>query len=151
MQVVSGISYIVTYEKMRHMCSTFNIQDTVLKGLIAGGTSSAVSQTINTPFDVVSQHLMLFKQTKRFKADSHHNSKANLAMKPLLIDTRSLSRFQINIAVIKELYRSDGLRGFYRGYFASLIQFIPSSICFLDFLSNLFTINVQFRTNRENV
>lgn len=109
MQVVSGLAYIITYEKTRDVCSTFNIQDNVLKGLIAGGTSSMVSQTINTPFDVVSQHLMLLNKQKPFS-----RNKMNLSSKPLLIDTRSLSRFQINLAVIKQLYKTDGFIGFYR-------------------------------------
>jgi len=121
-QVVSGLAYIVTYEKMRHICSNFN-QDTVLKGIISGGTSSVVSQTINTPFDVVSQHIMLLNKQKP-------NQHKNANVKPLIIDTAGLSRFQIDLAVVRQLYKTDGFTGFYRGYLASLMTYIPSSICF---------------------
>lgn len=151
-QVVSGCAYILTLEKMRDVCTTtFDIRDNALKGLIAGGLSSMVSQTINTPFDVVSQHLMLLNKQKS-SFDPNNNNKNNVnkngvnhaskeaskssrnsqesiskksRVKPLSIDTRSLTRFQINMAVIRQLYKTDGPAGFYRGYFASLVQYIP--------------------------
>lgn len=132
-QVVSGCGYILTLEKMRDVCTnTFDIRDNALKGLIAGGLSSMVSQTINTPFDVISQHLMLLNKQKS-SFDPNNNNKNNAKnpsskrskVKPLSIDTRSLTRFQINMAVIRQIYKTDGPAGFYRGYFASLVQYIP--------------------------
>lgn len=186
-QVVSGCAYILTLEKMRDVCSTtFDIRDNALKGLIAGGLSSMVSQTINTPFDVVSQHLMLLNKqkssldsnsaaaknavpnatqkaapnvtpntTKNVAQNAQHlkNSQENLVgkkykVKPLSIDTRSLTRFQINLAVIRQLYKTDGPAGFYRGYFASLVQYIPRYITFgvdlIDFqLSNSLSLSLS--------
>ena len=152
-QVISGCAYILTLEKMRDVCTTtFDIRDNALKGLIAGGLSSMVSQTINTPFDVVSQHLMLLNKQKSSlepnaaaannrHLNSHEKASRKIKVKPLSIDTRSLTRFQINLAVIRQLYKTDGPAGFYRGYFASLVQYIPrysfiwKFSCFLSMLS----------------
>ena len=60
---------------------------------------------------------MLLNKQKQYNRNSN--------LRPLIIDTTRLTRFQINLAVIKELYRTDGLIGFYRGYFASLATYIP--------------------------
>ncbi len=46
MQVVSGFGYILTYEKVRHILSKHDINDNRVRGLIAGGCGSLVSQTI---------------------------------------------------------------------------------------------------------
>lgn len=50
MQVVSGFGYILTYEKVRHILSMNDINDNRVRGLIAGGMGSLVSQTIICKF-----------------------------------------------------------------------------------------------------
>ncbi|KAG8172936.1 hypothetical protein JTE90_016401, partial [Oedothorax gibbosus] len=60
-----GIGYIITYEKVRHSLGVYtSIRDGRVKGLIGGGCGSLVSQTLITPFDVVSQHMMVIGQLK---------------------------------------------------------------------------------------
>lgn len=50
MQVVSGFGYILTYEKVRHILAKNDINDNRIRGLIAGGCGSLVSQTIICKF-----------------------------------------------------------------------------------------------------
>ncbi|CAG2109902.1 unnamed protein product [Medioppia subpectinata] len=106
-QVVSGIGYILTYEKVRDILSKNDIHDSRLKGLIAGG-----------PFDVISQHLML----------SGQKSKSTQTIPKLQVDPNQMKGFGAAKHVIKELYRIDGgLKAYYRGYFSSVATYVPSS------------------------
>lgn len=130
-QIVSGIGYLFTYETVRHLVSKYtSIQNNQMKGLIAGGASSMVSQTMITPFDVVSQHIMMITG----KAAPYH-AKLSSEMYPnlksprfnLTISEHEIKRYGLSLAIIRELYRKDRLKGFYRGYFASLATYVPSS------------------------
>lgn len=58
-QIVSGVSYITTYETVRHLLHQNNIRDSRLKALIGGGCASLVGQTIIVPFDIISQHMIV--------------------------------------------------------------------------------------------
>ena len=130
-QVVSGIGYLVTYEKVRHLVGQYATSDNRVKGLVGGGVGSLVSQTIITPFDVISQHMMVISGDKsnRSQGSRKFSSFAN----PLLIKRSEALRYGLSIAVVRELYRTDGFRGFYRGYFASLATYVPSSACWWMF------------------
>ncbi|XP_013773656.1 solute carrier family 25 member 44-like [Limulus polyphemus] len=121
-QIVSGVGYIITYEKVRHLLTLYaNIEDGRLKGLIGGGCGSLVGQTIITPFDVVSQHMMMLGQK------SGSGVKSAEAANLLNIDFNQKHRRSVVASIINELYRKDGLKGFYRGYFASLCTYVPGS------------------------
>lgn len=126
MQVVSGIGYILTYEKVRDVLTKrAQIRDNRLKGLIGGGCGSLVSQTIITPFDVVSQHMMVLGSV--FKNKDASGGKISGFANPLEIQRSEAKRLGLAFTVIRELYRRDGFKGFYRGYFASLNTYVPSS------------------------
>ncbi|KAI1289789.1 Solute carrier family 25 member 44 [Halotydeus destructor] len=124
MQVISGIGYIVTYETMRHAASKYgDIHDNRIRGLIGGGCGSLVSQTIITPFDVISQHMMVIHSKKQSKTPQKFSSFTN----PLIINKNEVSKFGLSVAIMKELYRRDKFKGFYRGYLAALLTYVPSS------------------------
>ena len=128
MQIVSGIGYILTYEKVRDSLTKHaNIYDNRIKGLIGGGCGSLVSQTIITPFDVVSQHLMVLGSSRSTKHNQATPTKMTGFVNPLDIDRNRVSKLGYSLPVIRELYKRDGIRGFYRGYFASLSTYVPSS------------------------
>lgn len=131
-QVVSGIGYLMTYEKVRHMVGQYVTSDNRLKGLIGGGVGSLVSQTIVTPFDVISQHMMVISGDARNKNQTGSRKFSSFA-NPLLIKRSESLKYGLSIAVVRELYRTDGLTGFYRGYFASLVTYVPSSACWWMF------------------
>lgn len=73
--------------------------------------------------------------TRRNMAQAKTNGKPKLPphgfkssfFKPLNLNPDELRRFGIAIAIARQLYREDGFRSFYRGYFASLICFVPSA------------------------
>lgn len=119
-QIVSGLGYIWTYEKVRHSLDTqFGIKSSYWKGLIAGGCGSLIGQTIITPFDVVSQHMMLI--------GPKNGGNASMNSLKLTFETVNGKPVKVAPSIVKELYRRDGIKGFYRGYFASLNISVPSS------------------------
>ena len=87
-------------------------------------TSSIRLQTIIVPFDVISQHLMLIGQSNQTqKSGSNY----------LAVTTDGKTKAQIVLDVTKTIYRRDGLKGFYRGYTASLCTYVPSSASWWTF------------------
>jgi len=133
-QVISGIGYLLTYEKVRHLVGTYGSNDNRIKGLIGGGVGSLVSQTIITPFDVISQHMMVISDSKKTPSPGGGGSrKFSSFANPLLIKRSETLKYGLSIAVVRELYRTDGLKGFYRGYFASIVTYVPSSGCWWMF------------------
>ncbi|XP_013786806.2 solute carrier family 25 member 44-like [Limulus polyphemus] len=121
-QLVSGVGYITTYEKVRHILTEYaNIEDKRVKGLIGGGCGSLVGQTIITPFDVISQHMMMIGQRNGSVIKLTESSNI------LNVDLNHKHRGSVAASVVKELYKQDGLKGFYRGYFASVYTYVPGS------------------------
>lgn len=128
-QVFSGITYIATYEKTRDLVSNYtSISDSRKKAFLSGGISSAVSQTLIIPFDVVSQHIMMALNTKHQTNSSIAELKSTF-FKPLTLDQREVKRCGVAFAITRQLYREGGFRSFYKGYFAALICLVPSSAC----------------------
>lgn len=143
-QVLSGISYIATYEKTRDLVTNYtNISDSKAKAFLAGGISSTVSQTLVIPFDVISQHIMMALDSPRQSKLPDESLKSSF-FKPLSLNQEEVKRMGIAITITRQLYREGGLASYYRGYWASLICLVPSSACwwlfyqsFNDVFSNL--------------
>lgn len=125
------MTYIATYEKTRDVVTNYtSISDSKTKAFLSGGISSTISQTLIIPFDVVSQHIMMALNTR--SADSLTSARSKLKstfFKPLTLSNDELRRYGMALAITRQLYREGGLRSFYRGYYASLICFVPSSAC----------------------
>lgn len=122
-QIVSGVFYISTYEGVRHLLTQNNV-GTRTKTLIAGGCASLVGQTIVVPFDVISQHVMVLGM----------NSSGKIDMNPLGIKYEpQRGRFKISKDIAHEILRRDGFGGFYRGYTASLMAYVPNSAMWWGF------------------
>ena len=121
--IVPQMSYITTYEGVKHFLKTNDIvHDNKFRSLLGGGSASLVSQTFMVPIDVVSQHLMLL-DTKKKKKTSHKQFYG-----PLNIPQEALeSRLGRTTAVVQAVYQRYGLAGFYKGYFASLAVYAPNS------------------------
>ena len=100
--LLAGQCYITTYELVRSKTSGYS---DAIRGFLAGGTASLVGQTIVVPVDVVSQKLMIQGQGEQ---------RDNLKLK-------SAS------TVFRNIVKKNGPRGLYKGYFASLITYAPSS------------------------
>ncbi|KAL0967891.1 hypothetical protein UPYG_G00259290 [Umbra pygmaea] len=121
--LISGQAYITTYELVRKYVSQYSSNNTV-KSLVAGGAASLVAQTITVPIDVVSQQLMMQGQGEHL---SRFKVKAN--------DMTSKSRvtFGQTKDIVVQICAADGFRGFYRGYVASLLTYIPNSAVWWPF------------------
>lgn len=116
-QIVSGVFYISTYEGVRHILTNLGCGSR-MKALVGGGCASLVGQTIIVPFDVISQHAMVLGM--RIHGKEHMN--------PLGINfDGKRGRFYICMDIAKEIIRRDGVQGFYRGYTASLLAYVPNS------------------------
>ncbi|XP_076029036.1 solute carrier family 25 member 44-like [Oratosquilla oratoria] len=125
-QIVSGISYITTYETVRHFLQQNNVQDSTVRAMIGGGCASLVGQTIVVPFDVISQHMMVLGQLEK-------RGKRKVVVNPLNINYKHKTKFQTFLAITKEVYRMDGVIGFYRGYLASISAYVPNSALWWTF------------------
>ncbi|CAG0886217.1 unnamed protein product [Darwinula stevensoni] len=126
-QIFSGVFYITTYENVRHILARNNLHDRTLKALVSGGCASAVGQTIIVPFDVISQHVMVLGQTDN--CPKH----GKVVVNPLDIKFHERTKTQVIVDITRELYKRDGIRGFYRGYLASLYAYVPNSALWWSF------------------
>ncbi|KRX64114.1 Solute carrier family 25 member 44 [Trichinella sp. T9] len=129
LQMTSVMTYLMLYEKIREKLAKHDVANSHLRAFIAGAGATAGAQLILVPLDVVSQHMMV----------SHILSKKH----PVSVDP-SILKSPLNLSekykdakgplsyfICKEIYKRDGIiRGFYRGYFASLLCYAPSSAVF---------------------
>ncbi|NXE30311.1 S2544 protein, partial [Ardeotis kori] len=119
--LISGQCYVTTYELTRKYVSRYNNNNAV-KSLVAGGSASLVAQSITVPIDVISQHLMMQRKGEsmgRFKVQNQ--------------DGKRLLVFGQTKDIIVQIFKADGFRGFYRGYVASLLTYIPNSAVWWPF------------------
>ncbi|XP_045021933.1 solute carrier family 25 member 44 isoform X3 [Bubalus bubalis] len=120
--LISGQCYVTTYELTRKFVADYSQSNTV-KSLVAGGSASLVAQSITVPIDVVSQHLMMQRKGEkmgRFQVRGNPEGQGVVA-------------FGQTKDIIRQILRADGLRGFYRGYVASLLTYIPNSAVWWPF------------------
>lgn len=123
--LVSGQAYITTYELVRRYVSFYTPSNTV-KSVVAGGAASLVAQTITVPIDVVSQHLMM-------QGQGEHLSRFKVKPKIMLATTKRRPTFGQTRDITVQIFAADGFRGFYRGYVASLLTYIPNSALWWPF------------------
>uniref|UniRef100_T1GWI8 Mitochondrial carrier protein n=1 Tax=Megaselia scalaris TaxID=36166 RepID=T1GWI8_MEGSC len=118
-QIVSGVFYISTYEGVRHLLNNIGAGHRT-KALIGGGCASLVGQTIIVPFDVISQHAMVLGMSAA--------ANGKTVVNPLGIKfDQKRGRLSLSYDIAREILRRDGFRGFYRGYSASLMAYVPNS------------------------
>lgn len=125
-QLVSGIFYITTYENVRHFLQQRGVKDSRVRALAGGACASLVGQTIIVPFDVISQHMMVLGQT-----EGHGKSK--VVVNPLKIAYQGRKKPQIALDIVRNVYKMDGIKGFYRGYLASISAYVPNSALWWSF------------------
>ncbi|XP_063482965.1 solute carrier family 25 member 44 isoform X1 [Symphalangus syndactylus] len=120
--LISGQCYVTTYELTRKFVADYSQSNTV-KSLVAGGSASLVAQSITVPIDVVSQHLMMQRKGEKM---GRFQVRGNPEGQGVLV-------FGQTKDIIRQILRADGLRGFYRGYVASLLTYIPNSAVWWPF------------------
>lgn len=113
--LISGQAYVTTYELVRMYVSRYSDNNAV-KSIIAGGSASIVAQSFVVPSDVISQHIMMAGQK---------GYRGRLEMFQIPGTTRR--NFGQAKEIIVNIFKIDGPRGFYRGYLAALLMYIPHS------------------------
>lgn len=121
----------MTYEGTRHFLWQNNLaSNSALRASIGGGFASATCLLLVVPSDIVSQHMMVFERRRVgvvnpppvTLVEQKHVDSLNLRQ---LLQREPGGR--IWWLITREIYRRDGLIGFYRGYPASLLCYAPSS------------------------
>ncbi|XP_037681673.1 solute carrier family 25 member 44 isoform X2 [Choloepus didactylus] len=120
--LISGQCYVTTYELTRKFVADYSQSNTV-KSLVAGGSASLVAQSITVPIDVVSQHLMMQRKGDKMGRFQVRGS----------LEGRGVIAFGQTKDIIRQILQADGVRGFYRGYVASLLTYIPNSAVWWPF------------------
>ncbi|KAI4873094.1 hypothetical protein NFI96_018789 [Prochilodus magdalenae] len=123
--LISGQAYITTYELVRKYVSQYSSSNT-FKSLVAGGSASLVAQSITVPIDVVSQQLMM-------QGQGEHLTRFKLKPKMVMATSKHKVTFGQTKDIMVQIFAADGFRGFYRGYVASLLTYIPNSALWWPF------------------
>lgn len=105
--VLTGNLYISVYEKTRQVFKNRTTVGEKGANFVGGAIASLATQTIVVPLDIVSQRMMLHGQ-------GHDVSKTREHSKGFL-------------SVLQHVFRTEGIRGFYRGYMPSIATYAPSS------------------------
>ncbi|KAI8785975.1 solute carrier family 25 member 44 [Biomphalaria glabrata] len=135
LQLFPSMAYISTYEGTRHYLKEhLGVTENSIRSFVGGGLASITGQTLAVPIDIISQHLMLMgrrEKCKDFSEWSKEERRAQIKLSNLqnihLNERVSMSRFGAVNAIIRTIYKRDGLLGFYKGYFVSLACFAPNS------------------------
>eukprot|EP00644_Phytophthora_capsici_P012173 jgi/Phyca11/119420/e_gw1.38.38.1 len=105
--VLTGNLYISVYEKSRKVFKDHTTIGEKGANFAGGAFASLVSQTVVVPLDIVSQRMMLSGQGQDVRKTREHPKGF--------------------LTVTKQVFRTEGLRGFYRGYVPSIATYAPSS------------------------
>lgn len=129
LQAIPSMMYIITYDHVRlYLKDHTSLTNSSVRALIAGGTASVVGQTVSLPIDIMTQHMMLLGRRKQ---PSNPNIRAEIKLKSLqelhIPEEVKLKRFGVPKEIARQIWKHNGFRGFYQGYFASLLLFGPNS------------------------
>ncbi|KAF0690103.1 Aste57867_18497 [Aphanomyces stellatus] len=105
LNIVIGNLYITVYEVTNQFAMENITANPSTANFISGATASIINQTVIVPLDIVSQRMML---------DGQGSSAAAVKSSSLL-------------EIGRDIYRTQGIRGFYKGYMPSVMTYAPSS------------------------
>ena len=104
MQIPMAQLYLTVFEHSKQQMSKLNPEGSIhLQHFVAGAVATASSQMIATPIDVITQYQQV-SGTKNVQKNEHITSKKT-------------------IRICKQLYRTDGIHGFYRGFTVATFAF----------------------------
>uniref|UniRef100_A0AC34RDI4 Solute carrier family 25 member 44 n=1 Tax=Panagrolaimus sp. JU765 TaxID=591449 RepID=A0AC34RDI4_9BILA len=125
-QLSASFIYSTAYEGLRNILHrTGGIESPPIVSALAGGVASSCTQLIFVPTDIVAQYMMVYNNPKSFTGGSK-----NVAVVDCLKADGLEKRLTLGLRVMRAVYKVDGLFGFYRGFFSSVLLYIPSSMVF---------------------
>lgn len=122
--------YITSFELLRKKIDKNITKNVYIKGFIGGGGASIIAQTFSVPMDIISQHMMLDGQKTNSKIIKSKNQIERIIIPD---NVRKVSSFKILQYLIKEIYKTEGLKGFYRGYILSTFLMSSNSALWWSF------------------
>ncbi|KAF7639749.1 26S proteasome subunit P45 family protein [Meloidogyne graminicola] len=136
-QIGASFIYSTIYEKARSVLHLkANIESPLLVSALAGGIASVSAQFIFVPTDVISQHMMIYNNPKQFLGSSL-NKAAIINLLSTDGHTKNIGSIRnyfasslLGLRVARAVHKADGITGFYRGFFSSLLLYLPHSMCF---------------------
>ncbi|KAL6730426.1 hypothetical protein Aduo_001404 [Ancylostoma duodenale] len=107
-QIGTSFIYATVYEKLRAVLNQdFGINSVAGISSLAGGAASLASQSIFVPTDIIAQYMMVYYKADKFIAG---NDKAVIEY----VRNEKNTRLTLGLRFIRAIYKTDGLRGFYR-------------------------------------
>ena len=128
--LLSGQLYITSYQLIRGWMEGYSSE---VKGFVGGFTASVVGQSVTVPSDVIAQKLMMQGQIGR--STLLHNTQA----------TAKHVKLKGTVTITREIYQQEGLIGFYRGYWISLMTYAPNSALWWFFYSAFFNMTINHK------
>ncbi|KAK0426698.1 hypothetical protein QR680_009852 [Steinernema hermaphroditum] len=123
-QIGTSFIYSTVYEKLRAVLQQdYGWNSVAGISSLAGGAASFCSQVIFVPTDIIAQHMMIYNYAEKFIASTSDQ-------KVLEYLRSGKGSGTLGLRVIKAVYHSDGLAGFYRGFWASSLVYVPSCFVF---------------------
>jgi solute carrier family 25 protein 44 len=138
-QLCASFVYSTVYEGLRNVIrKTFDISSAPIVSALAGGAASTTTQLIFVPTDIVAQYMMIYNNPQSFVGGTK-----NFAVVDCIRADGFEKRLTLGLRVIRAVYKVDGVFGFYRGFFSSLLLYIPSSMVFWSTYYNALNLLTQ--------
>lgn len=142
-QLSASFIYSTVYEGLRNVLHrSVGIDSPPIVSALAGGAASSCTQLIFVPTDIVAQYMMVYNNPKSFTGGSR-----NVAVVDMLKADGLEKRLTLGLRVIRAVYKVDGFMGFYRGFFSSVLLYIPSSMVFWSTYYNSLTALTSIMTS----
>ncbi len=133
LQIGPVVMHIISYELIRQEVSLLT-DNMYIKACIGGAGAGVISQTISVPLDIFSQHMQLAGQVSSSKVAG--NVKAKIGEIERIVIPRAVresSLPQIVKFLSNEIYKNEGPKGFYRGFFLSTLLISTTSALWWPF------------------
>lgn len=154
-QIVPSVLYIMTYEQVRNEMRKYPaLNQNLVKAVVGGAAASLISQTISVPLDIITQHIMLVGREKKGKAAGQPEiAHKYRTLEEIRVPEEMRKRhFGTVKHIVTHLYKTHGVRGFYKGYIMSLCFFVPNSASwwtFYELYKGLYEIKKAVKIQRS--
>ncbi|KAF0441070.1 mitochondrial carrier [Gigaspora margarita] len=136
--IPSTSSFLFVYDTFKYrLSSNFNIKDDrMLNHILSGTFAEIISGMFWTPMEVIKSKLQASGTNFQFREIKNECLNKEFVSQKNFTDKRITSSYigrngNINtFEISNHIFKEEGLRGFYRGYFITLAVFIPHSVTY---------------------